>query len=327
MTRHRLVIDELVAADVGGSRQYLLIRSRRPGAPVLLLLQQGPGLPMISEAAAFDSATRLEDDFTVVYWDQRGCGRSALAAHRAGSLTVARAVEDTLEVADLLKRRFAVPTILVAGFSFGGAVAALAAGHRPADFAAVVTMGMDVDFAANERFMHDSLASAAAAPGRRGLARALARLGPPPHLDRRRFNTRARLLADLGGVNRRETYRSLLATTVARLVRSPHYGALDIARTFQGMNLVIDGLLPDMAGLDLCARLPRIEAPIVMGHGRFDRISDPAVAERYFAGLDAPAGKRFVWFEHSAHMPQAEEPERFADVVRGALPAAVPLRS
>jgi hypothetical protein len=32
----------------------------------------GPGLPMINEARAFGRALSLEDDFTVVYWDQRG---------------------------------------------------------------------------------------------------------------------------------------------------------------------------------------------------------------------------------------------------------------
>jgi pimeloyl-ACP methyl ester carboxylesterase len=42
----------------------------------LLLIQQGPGLPMINEARRFERVLRLEQAFTVVYWDQRGCGRS-----------------------------------------------------------------------------------------------------------------------------------------------------------------------------------------------------------------------------------------------------------
>ena len=44
--------------------------------PVLLLIQQGPGLPMINEARRFELLLGLEQVFTVVYWDQRGCGRS-----------------------------------------------------------------------------------------------------------------------------------------------------------------------------------------------------------------------------------------------------------
>ena len=43
---------------------------------MLLLIQQGPGLPMINEARRFGHLLGLEQAFTVVYWDQRGCGRS-----------------------------------------------------------------------------------------------------------------------------------------------------------------------------------------------------------------------------------------------------------
>ena len=52
--------------------------------PVLLLIQQGPGLPMINETRRFEQLLGLEKDFTVVYWDQRGCGRSLRGRNEPG---------------------------------------------------------------------------------------------------------------------------------------------------------------------------------------------------------------------------------------------------
>jgi hypothetical protein len=57
-------------------RQWIRIRGANASNPVLFLIQQGPGLPMINEVRRFEHLLGLEQDFTVIYWDQRGCGRS-----------------------------------------------------------------------------------------------------------------------------------------------------------------------------------------------------------------------------------------------------------
>ena len=71
-----LAIDTLEAIQAGGTTQWIRIRGADASNPVLLLIQQGPGLPMINETRRFEHLLGLEQAFTVVYWDQRGCGRS-----------------------------------------------------------------------------------------------------------------------------------------------------------------------------------------------------------------------------------------------------------
>jgi pimeloyl-ACP methyl ester carboxylesterase len=69
--------------------------------------------------------------------------------------------------------------------------------------------------------------------------------------------------------------------------------------------------------------LTRLNSPIVMVQGRHDQVAPGSAAQRYAELLQAP-GKQLVWFEHSAHMPHLEEPERFREVlaqVRLGLPA------
>ena len=78
-----MVIDQLEAVQLGDTTQWIRVRGTDANNPVLLLIQQGPGLPMLNEVRRFEHLLGLEKDFTVVYWDQRGCGRSWGGRNRA----------------------------------------------------------------------------------------------------------------------------------------------------------------------------------------------------------------------------------------------------
>src|SRR5262249_17441144 len=151
----------------GGLTQWIRVRATNAANPVLLLMQQGPGLPIINEVRIFERLLGLEKDFTVVYWDQRGTGRSAppLRTRRstpppsgkaAGPFEIspARTIDDTIGLLELLRDRFGHPAF-VAGFSFGATFTAEAAVRRPDLVTALVAAGMDIDVPAAERHMYD----------------------------------------------------------------------------------------------------------------------------------------------------------------------------
>jgi pimeloyl-ACP methyl ester carboxylesterase len=113
--------------------------------------------------------------------------------------------------------------------------------------------------------------------------------------------------------------RSLLVS----LLRSPDYSLADAVRTFRGITAAQAALLPELAALDLRHAFPRLNSPIVMVQGRHDQVAPASSAERYAELLEAPS-KQLIWFEHSAHMPHLEEPERLRGLlaqVRLGLPA------
>jgi hypothetical protein len=64
-------IDTLEGVQLGGITQWIRVRGADAANPVLLLMQQGPGLPMINEVRRLERLLGLENAFTVVYWDQR----------------------------------------------------------------------------------------------------------------------------------------------------------------------------------------------------------------------------------------------------------------
>jgi pimeloyl-ACP methyl ester carboxylesterase len=311
----KLAVDSLESIRAGDTTQWIRIRGADASNPVLLLIQQGPGLPMINEARRFEHLLRLEQDFTVVYWDQRGCGRSLRGREGRTGITMDLMVADTVSLLEYLRNRFGGQTS-IAGFSFGAALAALAAAQRPDLVATLVATGMDIDGAAAASGAYDFALRTARQRGNRRATRQLEAIGPPPHLTSKQFGTRIRWASNFGGVTTGETYASLARGLVSSLVRCADYSAGDVIRTLRGVTATQAALLPDLATMDLTRTLPRIDVPLVMVQGRHDQVAPGESARQYASSLQAPR-KQLIWFENSAHTPHLDEPARFRDVLLG----------
>ena len=95
-------IHALEKIRLGGSEQWIRIQGKDTSNPVLLLIQQGPGLPMLNEARDSEKRLNLEEEFVVVYWDQRGCGKSFRSGFPPQSLTLEQMIADTHELIQAL---------------------------------------------------------------------------------------------------------------------------------------------------------------------------------------------------------------------------------
>lgn len=308
-----MAIDERQEVRFGDTAQWIRVRGVDASNPVLLLIQQGPGLPMMNEARRFEDLLGLEQDFTVVYWDQRGCGRSLRGPEEPTGISIDAMVSDTVSIIEWLRDRFE-REVFVIGFSFGGAIGAFAAARRPDLVEALVVVGMDIDGVAAGTAAYDFALGKAHERGKRRAIRQLEAIGPPPHLKLKQFSTRVRWASNFGGVTTRETYGSLARQLLTSMVGSPDYSAVDIIRTVRGMGATQTALLSDLARMDLTRAVTRLEVPVVMVQGRLDQVAPGEAAERFSSSLDAPS-KQLVWFEKSAHTPHLEEPHKFRDLL------------
>jgi pimeloyl-ACP methyl ester carboxylesterase len=307
-----MIIDTLEAVQLGGITEWIRLRGTDASNPVLLLIQQGPGLPMINEARRFEHLLGLDEAFTVVYWDQRGCGRSLRGA-KAVDISLDLMVGDTVSLLELLGQRFGGKTF-VAGFSFGATLGACAAAQRPDLVAALVAVGMDIDGVAAGNGAYDFALSEARQRGNQRAIRQLEAIGPPPHLALKQFTTRVRWATNFGGVASNETYGTLVRGLLASLVRSSDYSIGDIIRTLRGISSTQTAMLSEIATVNLVQSLPHIDTPVVMAQGRLDQVAPGGAAEQYFGALKAPS-KELVWFENSAHTPHLEEPDSFRELL------------
>lgn len=272
-------IDLREPVQLGESTQWIRIRAANARNPLLLLVQQGPGLPMINEVQTFERLLSLEDDFTVIYWDQRGCGRSLRSAGTTRDLSIQTMVGDTERLLAMLCDRFDTPAV-VAGFSMGATIAAQAAARRPDLVATLVAVSMDIDGAAAGKNAYEfALATARARKNSRAV-RQLETIGPPPHLEPEEFATRVRWAANFGGARRGHTYNSMARGLLASLLRSPDYSLADAVRAIRGITATQAALLPGLEALDLTDTLPGLDCPIVMVQGRHDQVAPASSAER-----------------------------------------------
>jgi pimeloyl-ACP methyl ester carboxylesterase len=307
-------IDTLQGVQLGGITQWIRVRGVDASNPVLLLMQQGPGVPIINDAPRLEHLLGLEKAFTVVYWDQRGTGLSSPPLRTSRfEISVARMVDDTVTLLELLRDRFGGKTF-VTGFSFGATFAAYAAVRRPDLVAALVATGMDIDIPAAEENAYAFALDAARRHGNRRGIRQLEAIGPPPHTTVKQFTTRARWVANFGGLATNANVNSVLWSLLVSLVRSPDYSTSDVIRTLRGMRASQAALLPQLATTDLVRTVPRLDVPLVMAQGRLDQVAPAEAAQRFHDSVTAPS-KQLVWFEASAHTPHLEESAKFRDLL------------
>ena len=309
-------IDALEGVQLGGITQWIRVRGADTSNPVLLLMQQGPGLPIINDASRLEHLLGLENAFTVVYWDQRGTGLSSPLLRTNSNrleISVTRMVDDTVTLLELLRDRFGGKTF-VAGFSFGATFAAYAAVRHPELVAALVATGIDIDVPAAEDNAYRFALDAARQRRHRRAIRQLEAIGPPPHTTSKQFITRARWVANFGGVVTNANFNSQFRQLFLSLVRSPDYSAAAVIRTLHGIGASQAALLPQLASTDLVCTMPRLDVPLVIAQGRHDQVAPGEAAQRFHDSLTAPS-KQLVWFERSAHAPHLEEPVKFRDLL------------
>jgi pimeloyl-ACP methyl ester carboxylesterase len=298
---------------VGGVPQWLLLRGRDAGAPVLLVLHGGPGS---SETVLFRRfvGPALEDRLVVAYWDQRGAGRSYDPAIPRESMTVARFLDDLDAVVDHLRRRLGRDRVVLLGHSWGSALGLLYVARHPEKVAAWIGVAQVASMPAGEAMAWQGAREAAR---RRGDARGAAELdaiGPPPH-DVGAMWTLRRHVAAAGGEFHLPPARWSL---VAWALGSGEASLADLWRLWRGSAFTMEAMWPEVRALDVAAQVPWLEVPATFLLGRHDGVVPAPLSAEYAAALRAPA-LRLAWFGNSAHNPPFEEPEAFVAAVLRAV--------
>lgn len=296
-------IAEIRYLRIGGMDQWVMIRGESVANPPLILLYGGPGLSEMGFFRYFNAP--LERHFTVVYWDQRGSGKSYEPNVDRSTMTVERFITDLDEVVERVCGRFGRNQVALFGHSWGSALGVLYAARFPEKVAAYVGSGQIGDWVAAESA---SYAYALAEAERLGNAKALKELrdiGPPPYgaeslwtqrmwLSRFEGKLRAKAMWDLA--------RIVLATRESSI--------LDLPAAIRGFRFSIDVMWEEVSRLNLIERVPALRMPVFFFLGRKDHWVPAETSVAYFDVLTAPS-KQLVWFEESGHEPFMDEPAKF----------------
>ena len=141
-------ISESVYAPINGSRQWMSVYGKDRNNPVLLYLHGGPGV----STSEFDYVftRKWADVYTVVTWDQRGCGKSRDALEPGTVITRELLLADGIAAAEYVCKWLGKEKIVLLGHSFGSCLGANLVLERPDLFERFIGTGQFVDLHKNE---------------------------------------------------------------------------------------------------------------------------------------------------------------------------------
>jgi proline iminopeptidase len=296
-------IASMETVRLGGMEQSVWFRGKDGKAPVLILLHGGAGA---SESALFRRYdAELENHFVVVYWEQRGAGRSYHSGITRDSMTIARLVRDLDELVDSVRSRFSADRVVLLGHSWGTVLGTLYARDHPEKVAAYVGVAQIADFAEGERVsLAWALRQARDRRDERAL-RALSAMAPAPRSVADELEL-GRWVERFGGMRRGGLSTGKL---IWAALRTDEASLVDLVKFGRGNRFSLEALRPEYSRVDL-TRTRRLDVPVIFMLGRHDWHVPAVLAAEYFESIEAPS-KRLIWFECSTHDPPFEEPDAF----------------
>ncbi|MEQ1548774.1 MAG: alpha/beta hydrolase [Chakrabartia sp.] len=308
--------------NLGGVEQSIVIRGRSTKAPILIWLHGGPGQDETGMWRRYNSA--LEDHFLVVYWTQRGTGRSYHKDIPASSMTISQFISDLDALITHMQQRFGQQKVVLAGHSWGTSFGVAYAQTHPQEVAAFVGVSQVVNATAGEKLSYRFTLNEAKRRRNSEALRILSALGEPPYPMASIITQRKWLDEFGGGAFHKPTslinlmWQSFSASEVT-LLDGIHYQT--------GVDFSQNALAKENAGVDWWSNATKFDMPVFIMSGRFDSNTPSGLQKAWFDRIKAPL-KMHRWFEKSAHSPLFEESVAFNQFMIGEVrPVALKWRT
>jgi proline iminopeptidase len=298
-------IAEMQRVKLDGVEQSIIIRGRDAKAPILIWLHGGPGSDEVGLWRKYNAD--LENRFVVIYWTQRGTGRSYSNDIPAASMTIDRFVEDLNQLIFYAQRRFGKQRVVLAGHSWGTSFGVAYVLKHPQNVAAYVGVGQVVNATAGERRSYRFALAEAKRLGDAEAVRELTALGNPPYPLSSIMTQRGWLEKFGGGTFHRPIS---IFSLMRQSFEASEVTSLDGLYFKAGVDFSLNALARENATVDWWSNARRLDVPVFIATGRFDRNTDAYLQKAWFDRLNAPM-KSHRWFEHSAHSPLFEEASAF----------------
>ncbi|MDO9084790.1 MAG: alpha/beta hydrolase [Anaerolineaceae bacterium] len=307
-------ISEKIFVDINGVRQGMFIKSRDETNPVLLFVHGGPGMPEYFLTQKYP--TDLEENFTVVWWEQRGAGLSFSPDISPETMTIDQLVEDTLVVSNYLRNRFGKEKIYLMGHSGGSFIGILAAYQAPELYYAYIGMAQMSYQLESENLAYDYMLAEYKKNGNEKMVEKLENAPPgmvsplPDAYLMLRDDAMHRL-----GIGTTMEMKSVISGIFIPSLLNKEYTLKEKFNIWRGKSFSAGYLRNEMFSIDLTQKVQTLDLPVYFLHGKYDYTCSYDMANDYLDELQAPV-KGFYTFEQSAHSPIFEEPGRMMEILQ-----------
>lgn len=307
------VLNEERIVPLNGDRQNIRIASKDVENPVLLFLHGGPGVCNRHEMLWYQ--TGLIEKYTLVFWDQRGSGKSWRKSVTKENLTVETYLRDAADLIDYLLQEFHKEKLVIIGHSWGTILGTPLVERYPEKVSAYVGIGQFVNLRLNEEISYNYCVREAEKAGDTKVYEKLV-AGPPVdgvYPDKAAMMVQRNALSHYHGAMWKGS-SSIYQSVLLPLVQHPGYDLKGIYGYARGALYLPDALWPDIMNCDYLHKVKALDVPVLLTMGRHDWNTPFELAREWYDNLEAPK-KEWVWFEESAHSPVYEEPEAWQAAV------------
>ncbi|WP_281199955.1 alpha/beta fold hydrolase [Staphylococcus schleiferi] len=294
--------------SLNGHRQGVIIETKDEQNPILLVVHGGPGFPLYPFFRAHH--IDLTDQYTVVYWDQRGTGMS----YTRQIVGMCDLIDDLYQLIQFLRLHFHQDKVFLMCHSFGTIIGTHVAHRYPEVIAAYIGMGQLGNVFHNEQLILDHLRFLAHEENNQNAVKRLNRV----HLTRQ-FNTNRYY----GRVRQRYTERykvgfSSHGYSLWRMFKvmmsTPYYKLIERINIVRGSLSTFEHLTNEMANVDLNDIAQEITVPFYVLQGVHDLQTTYEDSKAFFDRV-ASKDNHFYAFQDTAHAPFIDEPQKMLAIM------------
>ena len=303
-------ISEKFVMDINGAPNGFFINSKNKDNPVLLLVSSGPGTDDYVFTDKYKDM-KLEEDFTVVYWDYRYMGIAYNDKADLDSITLNNLLDDTEAVTEYLKTRFKKDKIYIMGFSGGSKIALMEVQRHPENYHAYIGMAQCVtDNEENDSLMYEFMKDVFT---RRRENKNLVKLEDSvTHLDSgnikcKDWYTYVDLLHEAGGGTIKD--KSEFEGITWPIITARCYTLSEKINYVKGMKMYRKTTLAEeLDDFDYRKTITELKVPVFFISGEYDYNCPWELVQDYCEVINAPE-KKFYKINNAAHSPLWENPE------------------
>ena len=324
--RYKDGVNEQLYVKLTDQEEYITIAGEDATNPVIVSLHGGPGSP--TSYVDYCWQDYLTDDYTVVCWDERGCGRSyyhnAAVDPNNETLSFDAQLADLDALVDYLCDRFSQEQVIIVGHSYGTVLGSRYALAHPEKVSAYIGIGQCVNTRdyANEIYAYEDALSIARANGddttemeasyekfvaNMNLANLMelrAKVEPyHPQTVTEDVSTMAALTSPTLGVDDARWYLFQLGVL------------MDDAKMERYEELVEKPLSEYTNNFDALEHNDAYEMPVMFISGSCDWICPVGLVEEYMDAMTAPR-KELRRIEGCGHSPQGQLPEDLCQEIK-----------
>ena len=277
-------IEEFV--PINGINQYFLHFQGDKESPIILFLHGGPGMPQSLLAHYFES--KNDDKYTIVYYDQRGTGKT-YTKNKEAIPTFELLKQDLLETVQYLKKKYNKEKVIILGHSFGSVLGTMFAKEHPKEVICFIGVGQVINTMECEKFGYQKLAEAIKKENNIKVINKLDKIGTYPleHFD----DEMMKKISKIRKLQAKYKLASKIDKKILKIVfKSPILELSDFISMFKGMK-VNKNLFYYLGDYNLYKYSTSYEVPIYYIVGENDFQTPYSISEKYFQSIESAKKK------------------------------------